>query len=356
MLPQRESLPSVTAAGVVAILFAALTIVFSLLMQIVLVALPNLANRPDQTPMPPGTRAIGGVFWFFVLLVGIGELFVAVNILRRKNWARISILIWAGIMAFFSAVSCVAVFFVLNVMPQHMPNVQDPAPFLAFMKFFLLVFYGIPFAIAVWWLILFTRPRVAAAFTMSQSQVANQVSLDASGFPTATPPAIPVTPKKPSCPVPLLIVAGLLIASAVSTPLVFLLPSTPAVPMYFFGFTTSAAAGRIVVGSLAIVYGLLAIGLIRLKPLALDAILALQAIFFLNGIASLASPNFLHIMHDAMAQIAAANPNIPPGFPFFSDGFFRGMLIFGLFFSFCTLGLLVAFRTRFRTAALEASR
>jgi hypothetical protein len=239
-------------------------------------------------------------------------------------------------------------------MPQSFPNVKDPAPFLLFMKFFMLVIYGIPFAVGIWWLILFTRSRVVSAFQTPSPFGRAPLPIDASGFPAPQIYSLPATPKKPSCPVPLLIVAGLLLFSAVSTPLMFLLPTTPSVPMFFFGFTTSATLGRIVVASLAIANGLLAIGVIRLKPLALDAILVLQAIFLVNGIASLGSPNFVHIMHDAMRQVAAANPNLPADFTFFSDTFFRGMLIFGLIFSLAIVGVLVGFRARFLQAAQAA--
>ena len=99
MYPRRESLPAVTAAGVVAIVFAAFAIVCGLLMQVFLFALPNLTEKNGAPPMPPLTRAIGAAFWFFVLIVGVGELIVAIHVFRRRNWARIAMLVWAGVMA-----------------------------------------------------------------------------------------------------------------------------------------------------------------------------------------------------------------------------------------------------------------
>src|SRR5262245_20340953 len=140
MYAQRESVPALTAAGVVAILFASLAILFGVLMQVFLFALPNLTEGSGPTQMPPGTRAIGGAFWFFVLILGVGELIIAINLLRRRNWARIAMLIWAGVMAFFSALSCIAVLFVFSVMPKALPDVKDPNQFLLFMKFFMVIF------------------------------------------------------------------------------------------------------------------------------------------------------------------------------------------------------------------------
>src|SRR5207249_10125976 len=116
-------------------------------------------------------------------------------------------------------VTCVAVFSVMTCMPHTTRNPQAANVLIA-MKFFMLVFYGIPFGVAVWWVILFSRPRVVAAFGAPSTMVPGapvQCAVDASGFPVPVPSGlmpIPVVPKKPSCPVPLLIVAGFLLFSA----------------------------------------------------------------------------------------------------------------------------------------------
>jgi hypothetical protein len=355
MYPRRESLPAVTAAGVVATLFAAAAIFFGLLVQIALFAMPNMTEGTGAAQMPATTRAIGGAFWFFVMIVGVGELIVAINVFRRRNWARIVMLIWGGVMAFFSALSCVAVIFVFSVMPpQTLPNVKDPAQFLAFMKFFMVLFYGIPFAVAVWWLILFTRPGVAAAFRGESTGQQAYVPIDASGFPAPALAANPSFPKKPSCPVPLIVVAGLLLCSAISTPLILLLPTAPSVPMFFFGFMTSPATGKLIVVALSIAYGVLAVSLLRLNRLAIDAILLLQVIFFVNGIATVVSPSFIRAMREAMHTVDVANGAQGVGFLVSSDGFIRGMMIFGLIFSLAMIGVLVGFRGRFLEAAAKA--
>jgi hypothetical protein len=356
MLPQRESLPAVTAAGVIAILFASVGILFGALMQVALLALPNLESSSRRSAMPPETRAAASAIWFFILIVAIGELVVAINVLRRRNWARITILIWAGLMSFFCAISFVAVFFVMSFMPRTMPDMKDAGSFLIFMKFFLFLFYGIPFAVAIWWLILFTRPRVVAAFKTPAGGLPVPLALDASGFPQPQPPVAPTTSTKPSCPIPLLVVAGLLLSSAVSTPLLMFLPTTPTVPFFFFGFTFYGSVAKIAVVTLTLLYGVAAIGLIKLKPAALNFILIFQVIFLINGIASLASPNYLNEMHEAMLKVAASNPALPPDFPFFSGSFFRAILIFGLIFSMAIVGVLVAYRSRFLRAAAEAAR
>ena len=127
-------------------------------------------------------------------------------------------------------------------------------------------------------------------------------------------------------------------------------------PFFFFGLTFTPWTGKIILSVVALLYGVAAIGLIRLKPFALHFVLIFQAIFFLNGIATIASPNFLNNFHEVMQQMAARYPTLPAGFPVFSDSFLRVMLIFGLVFSLAILGVLVGYRSRFLRAAAEASR
>ena len=353
MLPQRESLPGVTAAGVVGIIFASLGVAGCGLVTLVLLILPNLPNKSDRVMADSERMMAIGIYAIFFLIC-VGELVIAINVLRRRNWARIAILVWAGIMAFFSALIIIAVLFALNVMPQAGANQSDPA-FRMFVKTFVLALYGTPLGVAIWWLVLFSRPRVVAAFKTPVA-VSEAPWPGASGYgaPIAQPYLpVPTVPRKPSCPVPVLIVAVIFLFSAVITPFVLLLPRAPSAPMFAFGFIIPGSIARIVLAALALTNGVLSIGLIRLKPRALDTIIALQTIVLLNSILSLASPTFLHTMHDSVQQHAMSNPAFPNGLPFLSYNFLRWTLIGGIAFSSAMLGVLVGFRDRFRKEAAE---
>ena len=78
------------------------------LITLVLLMMPNLPNQPGKSPMPPETRAMVIGVYAVLFAICVGELIIAINVLRRKNWARIALLVWAGIMAFFSALTCIA--------------------------------------------------------------------------------------------------------------------------------------------------------------------------------------------------------------------------------------------------------
>src|SRR5205814_2821314 len=134
MFPQRESLPAVTAAGVVAVIFACFGILGCGLVMLSLLALPHLPANPSAPLMPPETRAMVIGIYAVLFVICVGELIIAINVLRRKNWARIALLIWAGFMAFFSALTCIGTFFTLTFLPQTAQTPKDPA-FFVFMKF-----------------------------------------------------------------------------------------------------------------------------------------------------------------------------------------------------------------------------
>src|SRR5262249_892490 len=159
------------------------------------------------------------------------------------------------------AIAAIGVFFVLSFMPQGDAIQADPG-FKMFMKFFMLALCGIPFAASIWWLILFNRPRVVAAFKLQfPFAQTSWPMVDAHGFPIAEPSqtfAYSPAPSKPSSPVPILIVAGFLLFSAVVTPLFLLFPSRATAPIFLFGFTVSRAAGRIFLAIISIVNGILA--------------------------------------------------------------------------------------------------
>jgi hypothetical protein len=115
---------------------------------------PHLAQ---QSPMPTfvQTTAIAGMA--FLLAQAALGIFTGVGLLRLRNWARISALVWAGITVPFALL---IVFIMLLVPLPVPPRPEAPAHLMLFLRFFLVLFYGIPLGVGIWWLILFTRKGV----------------------------------------------------------------------------------------------------------------------------------------------------------------------------------------------------
>ena len=164
MQPIPKSHPAVTAAGIVAILFGAFGVLIAIFVELSMLFVSRIAPADEGVPFPEAVRAMASVTWLFLFLLAIFGIFVGAGILRRRNWARISILIWGGLMAFFSAITMVATFFVMSYLPSTLPNAAEAAPVLAVMKWVLALFYAIPLGVGIWWLILFTRKAVVDDF------------------------------------------------------------------------------------------------------------------------------------------------------------------------------------------------
>ncbi len=357
MLPQRESLPTVTVAGVIAIIFAVLGVLVGILIEVSMLLIPDAQTSAGHPAIPPGTRAMGGIVWFFMIAVCVFGIFVGAGVLRRRNWARISILVWAAFMTMVSAVTIPVLFLVFNAMPGMMPADANVAPVMSFMKWFIVLFYGIPLGVGIWWLVLFTRPRVSAAFTAPAQALATYppTTMDVSGFPLSAPTTAPSLAPKPACPLPLMILASFLIFSAFSMLLIVLVPVTGSMPFFFFGHFYSGLTAKFILGLMGLLYGAGGAGIFKLKPWALHTVLGLQLVFLLNGTLSILNPRFLTVMQEAMQQSYAENPALAGGNPFLTSSLLQTFMIIGLCFGAAIVAVTLFYRSRFLEAAAAAN-
>lgn len=356
MLPRRESLPAVTAAAVVAIIFGVIGVLGGLLIEVSMLLMPDVQTSRGRPAMPPGTRAMAGIVWIFVIAVTVVGIFVGVGVLRRRNWARISILIWGALMTLVSAVTIPVLFLVFNAMPGIMPPDASvaPGPVLSFMKWFIVLFYGIPLAVGIWWLVLFTRPRVSAAFTAPVALAPYPQTMDVSGFPLPAPTATVSLAPKTGCPLPLMILAGFLIFSAFFMVLIVFVPVTGSMPLFFFGHFYTGLTSKVLLGLMGLLYGTAGVGMFRLKPWALHTVLVLQSVFLVNGILSILNPRFLAVMQEVMQRADAENPAFGGANPFLTGPFLHTIMIIGLCFGAAMIALLLFYRSRFLEAASAA--
>ncbi len=237
MQPNLKSRPAVTAAGIVAIVFGAFGVLMAILVELSMLAVSHISSESTGVPSPDAIRAMASIVWLFFLAVAVFGIFVGANILPRRNWARIAILIWGGLMAFFSAVTILVTLLILGQLPSVMPHASEAAPVLAVMKWVLALFYAIPLGVGIWWLILFTRKSVVEEFIPLSARLHPGKTLDASGFPQELPETPSYVPGGPACPLPLLIIAGLDIFSGASMLTLFVIPysSISAIPIFLFG-------------------------------------------------------------------------------------------------------------------------
>jgi hypothetical protein len=72
-MPSRsESLPAVTAAAVVAIIFSAFGVLGGLLIEISTLLMPDVETSAGRPAMPPGARSMAAIVWLFLAaLIGL---------------------------------------------------------------------------------------------------------------------------------------------------------------------------------------------------------------------------------------------------------------------------------------------
>src|SRR5271157_3678921 len=314
MQPNPKSHPAVTAAGIVAILFAAVGVLSAILVEISLFAVSRMASTNQGVPFPEAARAMASLTWLFLFLLAIFGIFVGVGILRRRNWARISILIWGGLMTFVSAITIAVTLLVLTKLPPTLPNAPETASVLAVMKWVLVLFYGIPFGVGIWWLILFTRQTVVDDFNPLFARLHPGKTLDASGFPQEPPPPPSYVPGGPACPLPLLIIAGLDIFGGVSMLTLLVVPYSfiSAIPIFLFGHAFHGGLALVFLVLLGIVYAVCGVGIIKLKPWALDPLIWCKGILTLSGLVTFLNPHFIPMMREAIAKMMPTIPALPP--------------------------------------------
>jgi len=354
-MPTKQSLPAVTIAGVVAIALSLFGILISLIGAVSMLLLPQLSAGAGAPPMPATARAMSEAVMVVMFAIAVFGIFVGVGVIRRRNWARISILVWGG----FMAITCLAIVgFSLVIFSSGMgislPNASgaDTGRVMLFTKIFMVIFYGIPAAIGVWWLVLFTRPRVAEAFTISALTVP---ALDASGFPQLADAALAPQQKRPACPLPLTILAGFLIVGSVFMALFLFVPVPSDMPFFLFGHPFYGTAPRISMVVLGLASGVAGIGILKLKVWALYGEFVLQVVGLANCLATVFSPNYTRVMRTAMASMTGQNPAFAGANPMLSDTYIKSTMIFAIIFIATTLVVLIWQRARFLDQAAAAS-
>lgn len=352
--PQKASLPSVIAAGVVAILLALFGALSCALTGFALLLLPELQRINPASAMLPQIRMMTAVFMLMMLAVSIFGIFVGIGVIRRRNWARISILIWGGLMTFFCLMFVAFSLVTFSSMSSmQLPNMNSAqaSGMMHFMSIFMAVFYGIPAVIGIWWLILFTRPRVVAAFT---NPVSYAPEIDASGFPHLANGQPAPAQNKSTCPIPLAIVAGFMIFGGVCSLAFLFFPFPSGIPLFFFGHAFAGASVKIYMVAFGLLSGIAGVGVLKLKPWALYAAIGIQLLSLLNCATTFLAPAYMPTMRAAIEKMSSQNPAFATGSPLMSDSYFRAIMVVTSLFVALLLAILLWQRSHFLEAASAA--
>jgi hypothetical protein len=328
-LPKRSA--SVTAAAVLAILES----VFLLLccsaafFVFLLAKLPGPASAlpPAMRYMMLGTQAFMMCLSAFGIAAGVGLLYL-------RKWARMSILTWGGLSVFFGVIGML---FILLMPFSPNPNAPElTADTLPSVRLIVLLIYGVPLVIGVWWLILFNRSSVKAQFAGSALH------------------GDPSVPSKPACPLPIATLAWFYITSILN---LLFLPFFPSrVPMLVFGRVLPGILGMTVLIATCLAFCVAGIGLLKLKPWSYTLTLGLQLFWLASGAVTVLTPNYKTAMDTFMKEFQASLhlPETPFSPASFSENY-GWAVVLGLLISGAVLGLLVYYRPRFLEQASRAA-
>jgi hypothetical protein len=327
--PKRSA--SVTAAAVVAILggFFFLLCCSAAFFVFLLTKLPGTAREfpPSMRYMMFGAQAFMMCLSLFGIATGIGIIYL-------RKWARISILIWGGLSVFFGAIG-IPIAYLMLLSPN--PNAPAlPVEGMQAVRAILLVIYGIPFVIGVWWLILFNRKAVNAQFA------GGRASVD------------PNLPQKPACPLPIAVLAWFYITSVLNLLFLPLLPFH--VPLFVFGYVLPGSAGKIVLIITSLAFAIAGIGLLRLKRWSYSLTMGLQLFWLASTVVSVLTPNYSGVMDSYMKEVQESFllPETHSS-PFNFAQHFGWIMVVSLVFAGAILGLLVYYRPRFLQEASRAA-
>jgi hypothetical protein len=275
MSPSSPS-SSVVAAAIAGILISLFTMLGAL------GAMVGLTIVPPSSAMaiPPPARSMLLVIMGLLAGLTIFGVFSCIALLRLKKWARVSMLIWGGVMAAFSGV--MLLFTSLTPLPEMS---ADSAAGLPYLRIFISVLYGIQLLVGVWWLLLFNQRAVREQFVpgaVSDSQVV----------------ALP----QPRCPLPLAILSGVSIFSAAFS---LLLPFTNfPVNIILFGHRFHGAVGAVLFYLSAGLFLAGALGMLRLKRWSYALVLGQYFFWMVSGTVTLVSPSYDRNLRDMMTQLS----------------------------------------------------
>ena len=289
----------VTAAAIVLFLGSALLVLMAVFM-----VLGSFLVRATNEPNPLGPAFFYVEAGFLLALAGWGVA-TAVEVLRLRSWARISILVMSGLTAAMMLLSSLGMLMVVPMMKQD-PNMPSGA--MGFLLVFEGLLFAIPLAISVWWLFLFTRKSVRMQFEAGTQGAVLQPAA-AGGMPVVAMPEAPASTAR-KIPVSIIVIAVFLLVGALFVGFSVPLTVHMHVPVVLLGLLITGAKGlaaAIVIGALLLFLG---IALLRRKPWSLDATIAYAVFATLNALLFLVSSS-----RDAYFKIVLSSYQAPTGLP-----------------------------------------
>jgi len=310
-----ERSAGVTASAVLTFVGSAFTLICG---AFVLLGALVVSRFPTTRPSPINMGAVIAVESLFFLGFGAWGIASGVGLLKLKQWARISVIVFAAILV-FCCVPAALLFAFIPLPNTSAPNL--PADFMTIMRIGMVTFYGAFALLGGFWLYFFNRKSVAAQFQV-QRPVAEVAAQQFSWEAPITAPEAPATvrggPVRRERPLSISIIGWfLLISSAFAA---IWVPFTPRffsgfqLPIYFLGHFFFGRTTYAILTVWMTAQFVAAIGLLKLKRAGLFATIAFQCLTIVNftmlAVIPGARARYQQIMDTVMATMNANMPQV----------------------------------------------
>jgi hypothetical protein len=293
----------VTFNAVFALAGSVLTLAVGVILALaVFITAPAAASEtPKDFPLPPEFfKALLALVPLMYVLPAAWGISTGIGLLRLKNWARISITVFASLLTaygLFGAMGAVIIALVPLSGGPGSPQL-DPAA-LGFVRAFMVIFALSQLGLGIWWLVFFNRAKTRIQF---QPQAVR--------FSGAPPPPLPLVPPPPTRsapptrPISITIIAVYLLAASAFVPATLALRA-PAVLFTTMVTGWTAAVYYLVLLALVVYVG---VGLLRVQPAARLAGMAYLAFTIVNSTVFCFTPGG----HARVVQLLAAEMSLFP--------------------------------------------
>jgi len=303
----------VTFSAVVAIVGSVLTILFGL---IAIAAFALISVMGPSTGLPGAFRIIVIVEAAIILGFGGWGLASGIGLIKLKQWARISTIVFAVILVLFSLPPAVLMAFV------PFPSVSQsnvPAGFMVFLRVGMVIYYAAISALGGFWLYFFNKRSVKVQFQAVQPVGNSPTPNDFRDMSVRAP-----TAAQRVRPLSITIIGWFLLIGSGSAPLFLLMDlalfDLKKLPLFFLGFFLSGRGAWLVFIAWMVGQVVAATGLLKLKKWGLYSTIGLQCLVIVNTVLLIGIPanleRFQEIMDMMMASLTSRMPfPIPLKYP-----------------------------------------
>lgn len=299
----------VTVSAIIVFIGSAITLLFG---AFAVLGLALVSHLP-QPNMPLHAGYLASIYAVFVLGFSAWGIASGIGLLKTREWSRISIIVFAALLALLTIPTALFIAFVPLPIPKD-PNLSGS--FAIGIRASIAVFYGLLGALAIFWLFFFNRTRVKEQFQIKPREFVEPALQPGPQTAFATPERTAT-----SRPLSISIIAWFLLIGSAFGPLSMLYSRTVfhgvQIPLCFLGIFLVGWTAFLTMLVWMAAQMIAAVGLLKLKNWARLTTIGLQFLGILNVVLMVGIPaNRLRFRHFMDAAMASMNQQMPQPMPF----------------------------------------